>query len=91
MSLSPQKKVGIIIIALLLLGAVALVQTGKIQIPGLKSDALGSGGTPTIDNISPNVFIMSGAKNFTILGSGFTPVNSIEIVHPDGNISSFAT
>jgi hypothetical protein len=43
MPISLQKKVGIIIIALLLLGGVALLQTGKIQIPGLKSDALNTG------------------------------------------------
>lgn len=43
MVISPQKKVGIIIIALLLLGVVALVQTGKMQIPGLESDALNTG------------------------------------------------
>lgn len=53
MAISPQKKVGIIIIALLLLGAVALVQTGKIQIPGLKSDALQAGTSPVIASISP--------------------------------------
>jgi hypothetical protein len=53
MPISPQKKIGIIITALLLLGTVALVQTGKIQIPGLKSDALQAGTSPVISSMVP--------------------------------------